>query len=248
MALLSDKQSFDYLYNGGLESSRDIEFEKQVQKLETIDELFTYLQTLYNAEQLKTDRTMKLVSIKHFNLYKRLSYIFGVLLVLLSLPFIYTRFVTLPHLENIQESHEAFVVSDFDNVITALADEEAENLSHETQYILANAYLAKEDLSEQDKSVIMDSMSPDVEEQYVLYWMYNGRNKLDEAMDTAKYLDDPQLIMYGLIKQIEQTNSNPELSGTERQDRVADLEAELQTYTEEYNLEEDGELRNNSEE
>ena len=33
--------------------------------------------------------------------------------------------------------------------------------------------------------------------------MYNGKGNFDKSLDLAKTLDDPQLIMYGLVKQIE---------------------------------------------
>ncbi len=36
--------------------------------------------------------------------------------------------------------------------------------------------------------------------------------KIDEAMDIASYLDDPQLLMYGLTKKIDEVQRNPNLT------------------------------------
>ena len=54
--------------------------------------------------------------------------------------------------------------------------------------------------------------------------------------DIAKYMDDPQLIIYGLIKKTEQVKNDPELTGAERDEEVRELRTELEKYTEEYEL------------
>src|SRR5699024_7341833 len=74
---------------------------------------------------------------------------------------------------------------------------------------------------------------------YLLYWIYDGRGEFGDALDTAKYLDDPQLIMYGLIQKIEATKNDPDLDGEERDEEIKSLKDELKDYREEYNLEED---------
>ena len=49
----------------------------------------------------------------------------------------------------------------------------------------------------------MKNISLKSDEKYLLYWMYNGKGNFDKSLDLAKTLDDPQLIMYYLVKQIE---------------------------------------------
>jgi uncharacterized membrane protein YukC len=70
----------------------------------------------------------------------------------------------------------------------------------------------------------------------LLYWIYNGRGEFEESMEKAKYIDDAQLIMYGLIQQIEEAKNNPDLTGEERDERLNDLNDELASYREDYNL------------
>src|SRR5690625_3950993 len=71
---------------------------------------------------------------------------------------------------------------------------------------------------------------------YLLYWIYNGLGDFDQSIDTAKYMDDPQLIIYGLIKKSEQVKNDPNLTGAEREEGVSALREELEKYTDEYEL------------
>ena len=82
----------------------------------------------------------------------------------------------------------------------------------------------------------MKNISLKSDSSYLLYWIYNGRGKLEEFTDLAKYMDDPVLILYGLIKQIEQVNNNPKLTGSEREEQVKLLREQLENYKEHYNL------------
>src|SRR5699024_2855596 len=73
-------------------------------------------------------------------------------------------------------------------------------------------------------------------ESYLLYWIHNGQGDFEQSLDLAKYLDDPQLIMYGLVKKIEQDKNDPDLSGSERDEAVSKSQEELDQYREKYNL------------
>ncbi|MEC2496769.1 type VII secretion protein EssB/YukC, partial [Bacillus cereus] len=72
------------------------------------------------------------------------------------------------------------------------------------------------------------------DEKYLLYWMYNGKGNFDKSLDLAKTLDDPQLIMYGLVKQIESLKNNPDLSGEERDQKLKTYEQQLDEYKKKY--------------
>ena len=111
-----------------------------------------------------------------------------------------------------------------------------EKLSKSDQYMLAYAYIQSEKLTKDQKASILKNVHVKSNSDYLLYWIYNGRGDLNRSLDLAKYLDDPRLIMYGLIKQIEKAKSNPNLSGTERDQKVQNYTDQYNNYKEKYGL------------
>lgn len=239
IALLSKKFSYDQLYNGSIHHAKETEFERQVKSKENLQELIEYLEKSYQAEQNKAKKTMQLLPTKRFTLYKRLAISFIIASVLLAAPLIYLGIVNLPYQQSLLKAHEEYLISNYDGVITTLNGENAEKMPKSSKYILAHSYLLAEPLSENDKNVILNNLNLNSDSNYLLYWIYNGRGEFEEAMEKAKYLDDPQLIMYGLIKQIEAAKNNPKLSGSERDEMVSNLQQELSKYRDDYQL--DGE-------
>lgn len=234
IALISNKYSFDQLYNGALANAKETEFEKQVSGMDDLAELIAFLEESYQAEQKKTQRQMQVVPIKRFRLFKQLSIIMIIVAVLLAAPLAYFGFVTMPYQHKLLDAHDAYLASDYGEVISTLEKTNPEKLPKATKYILAYSYITVENLSDENKEAIMKNVSLKSDDNYLLYWIYNGLGDLEAAMDKAKYIDDPQLIMHGMIQQIEEAQNDPDLNGSERDEKVNDLEDELDKYKEEY--------------
>lgn len=236
IALFSTKYDYEQLYNGSLKNAEETEFQRQVRDMEKLSQLKDFLLESYQKEQKKTEKTMSLVSLKKYRTFKQLSIIMIVVSILLAAPLAYYGFVKSPHQDNVIEAHGQYLSSDYGEVISILRSENPENLPFRTQYVLANSYINVEQLSEREKEVILRNVSLRSDTDYLLYWIYNGRGEFEESMEKAKYIDDAQLIMYGLIKQIEEAKNNPELSGTERDETVNELQDELKKYQDDYEL------------
>jgi len=241
IALFSKTFSYDQLYNGALRNAKGTEFERQVSETKNLDELIVFLRDSYKKEQKKTEKEMQVVPAKRFRMFKQLSIIMIAASVLLAIPMIYIGFVKLPFQDKLLAAHGDFLASDYNSVIETLGEEDPEKLPNDSKYILASSYISVENLSDKEKEVIMKNVSLKSNEDYLLYWIYNGRGDFDKSVDKAKYIDDPTLVMYGIIKRIEQAKNNPDLTGTERDEQLEELTAELEKYREEYNVEADEE-------
>lgn len=234
VALFSKKYSFDQLYAGSLQHAKDTKFERQVGELDDFKSFVHFLQESYQKEQSLTEKTMQLVPKKRFRLFKQLAISMIVLVVVLAVPLVYFGFVKGPYQEKLLAAHRDFLATDYSKVISDLQGENPEKLSTPAKYILAYSYVQAERLSDDQKTAIMNNISLKSDPNYLLYWIYNGRGEFEESTDLAKYIDDPQLIMYGLLQQIDQAKNDPDLSGSEREELVQKLQDEFHNYEEKY--------------
>lgn len=236
ISFFSKKYTFDDLYSGSLENALDTEFDKKVIETNDLSQLISFLEMSYMNEQKVTDEKMQFVSKKRFVIFKQLAIIMVVVSVLLATPLAYIWFVKLPYQEKLLLSHRNYLASDYGEVIHTLSGEDPENLPITAKYVLAYSYIKVENLSDKEKDVIMKNVTLKSNEDYLLYWIYNGLGDFNKSIDLAKYIDDPSLIMYGLIKKIEQDKNNPDLTGSERDEEVRKSQDELDKYREQYNL------------
>lgn len=236
IALFSKEYSFDELYNGSLTNATATKFEREVNKKNTMDELIAFITDSFHKEQRLTEKNMQLVAKTRFQTYKQMTIWVTVLFVIVTSLLFYMTFVKVPSQDRLLDAHNNFLASDYGEVIHTLKDENMEKLPYQSKYILAYSYIKVEQLSEREKEVVMKNINLKSDKYYLLYWIYNGMGDFDQSVDIAKYMDDPQLIIYGLIKQIERIKNDPNITGSERDEELKKLQDELESYTEEYDL------------
>ena len=54
-----------------------------------------------------------------------------------------------------------------------------------------------------------------------------GQSYIDEAIDIASFLDDPQLLMYGMTKKIDDIQRDPDLTAEERTSQLNTYKTKL---------------------
>ncbi|SHG92891.1 MULTISPECIES: type VII secretion protein EssB [Virgibacillus] len=241
IALFSKKFNFDQLYHGSLQNATETEFQRQVSEVADLAELKDLLYKSYQEEQVKTEQTMTVVPTKRFRLFKQLSIIMIIVSVLLTVPVIYYGIIKAPYQDNLLEAHGEYLASSYGDVISTLEGEDPEKLPIQTMYILAHSYINVENLPDAEKEVILKNVSLKSDPDYLAYWIYNGRGEFDTSLEKAKYIDDPVLIIHGLIQKIEEAKNNPDLTGSEREKTVKKLQDELEQYREEFDLQDEDE-------
>ncbi|MEH7085944.1 type VII secretion protein EssB [Neobacillus drentensis] len=237
VALFSKKYTFDDLYSGSLANAKDSAFERQVGELQEFAALVNFLEEQYLKEKQELEKTIVNVPKKRFRLFKQLTFIMIALAVILAVPLVYLTFIKTPFQAHLLEADRHFLSLDYGNVITDLENQTPEKLPNTSKYVLAYSFIETEKLSDDQKEVILKNISIKSDPNYLLYWIYNGRGDFARTIDLAKYIDDPQLIMYGLIKQIEQAKNDPDLSGTEREKKVQKFQEQYDSYADKYGLE-----------
>lgn len=236
IALFSKELTFDHLYNGFLTKTNKTTFEKGVNEQQSVEQLAAFLQNNFLKEQQRTEKTMQLVPVRKYKLFRNGAVSLSIFAALLLGLIVYTAFVKIPYQERLLKANEQFIGSEYSEVIRTLQYENYEKLPHSTKYILAYSFVRVEPISEREEETILKNIHLNSDNYYLLYWIYNGSGDFDRSIDIAKYIDDPQLIIYGLIKKTEQVKHDPSLTGEERELEVRALRDELEKYTEEYDL------------
>lgn len=236
IAMFSEKYTFDDLYTGSLKDALDHRFARDVYEAATFDDLTGLLKEKYIAEQAKTDEQKRYVSRRKFRLFKQMAIWMTSLTVLLLGLLFYIVFGISSFQDKQLSAHKDFLAEDYGEVIRTLKDEKVEKLPHQAAYILAYSYITVERLSDPEKNAIMKNITLKSDEKYLHYWIYNGQGDFEESIDLAKYVDDPQLVIYGLIKKLEQVQNDPQLTGAERDEHAKEIRDELNRYAEEYDL------------
>lgn len=232
IALFEKNQDFSKLYEGQLEIKKGSEFIQTILKKESFEEIRQYLIENYDQTVEHTNKTIKKVSKTKFQITKQLSIWMSVLAVILVIPLAYLLFFRLPFLDRMQNTDTAFLKNDYEAVITTLEPVQTANIPFTQKYELAYSFIQGEALQEQQKKVILNNITLRSDENYLDYWIENGRGNLDEALDVAKNLEDSDLILYGITQKIEQVRKDTKMTGTEKEETINKLEDDYKKYKE----------------
>lgn len=237
----SEEYTFEDVYKGSIDKAANSTFTKLINNQTTLNEITQVVKSEFERAQKKTEQEQKLVPIKNFKLFKQVAIWSSVIAIVFLSLLIYTSLIRAPYQEKLLAASHAYLAEDYNEVIQILEDKNPEKLPQTTKYVLASSYLTIEQLSETEKETIMKNININSDKRYLLYWILNGSGDIERSIDIAKYIDDPTLIMYGLIKQMEQVKNNPDLSGDERDEQVRKLREELEEHVDEYELDIDTE-------
>lgn len=229
--LFEKDANFTNLYEGQLDIKKGSAFINEIISKQTFSEVEKILIDYYN-QTVTTDRqTLKQVKKTKFQVMKQLSIWMSALVVLLIIPLVYLLFFKLPFDERMQEADAAFMKNDYEATITTLEPVKTKKLPYTQKYILSYSFIQGKNLNDQQKKLILNNVTLRSDENYLDYWIENGRGNLDEAIDIAKNLEESDLIMYGITEKIDQVRNDTKLSGTEKEEQIDALEQDYKKYS-----------------
>ncbi|HLS34973.1 MAG TPA: type VII secretion protein EssB [Bacillota bacterium] len=241
---------------------KTFEFDTYLDHFETIDlseeasrimyaenfaELSSFIQKKIEKESLQ-EKTLQKVpkrkwKINRFSLYSLIGLVIPAIIYI-----IFISFFKLPEQEAYVSSSQAFLQDKYSSVIDELDGYSPEKMPYVVKYQLAKAYVQNEALTEEQKQNIQNVISLQADERYFLYWIYVGRGEFAEAIDIAKRFEDRDLILFALYKERQAVQSDTNLKGEERDQKLKDIDVEIKEYESEIEAEEREEEQRSKEE
>ena len=233
VSLLDKKTSYEKLIEGQSPFYKGKLFCETIMKAENLDEIISLLEEKYLEEREQNKEKFSRVPNKLVFRLKLTTLITSLIGFFSLVGVLYFLFFAMPSQQMISDLRLAFVHQDYSTVVSTVKNTDSKSLSQDDSYMVAYSVIKTEPLTEAQK-IELSKISTQSNTDYLRYWVLIGQSKIDEAMDIASYLDDPQLLMYGLTKKIDEVQRNPNLTSEQRTEQLNNYKGKLEELKKNY--------------
>lgn len=233
VSLLDKKVSYEELIEGQSPFYKGKLFCETIMKAESLDEILSLLVENYLKEKEQNKENFSRVSNKLVSRLKLTTIITSIIGALSIIGILYFTLFAMPSQQMISDLRLAFVHQDYSTVVSTVKNMDSKSLSQDDAYMVAYSVIKTEPLTEAQKTEL-SKISTQSNTDYLRYWVLIGQSKIDEAMDIASYLDDPQLLMYGMTKKIDEVQRNPNLTSEQRTEQLNSYKGKLEELKKNY--------------
>lgn len=233
VSLLDKKVSYEELMEGQSPFYKGKLFCETIMKAEGLDEILSLLLTNYLEEKEQNKEKYSRVSNKLVSRLKLTTIITSLIGFFSIIGILYFVLFAMPSQQLVSDLRLAFVHQDYSTVVTTVKNTDSKSLTQDDAYMVAYSVIKTEPLTEEQKTEL-SKLSTQSNIDYLRYWVLIGQSKIDEAMDIASYLDDPQLLMYGLTKKIDEVQRNPNLTSEQRTEQLNNYKSKLEEFKKSY--------------
>jgi type VII secretion protein essB len=233
VSLLDKKTSYEKLIEGQSPFYKGKLFCETIMKAENLDEIISLLEEKYLEEREQNKEKFSRVPNKLVFRLKLTTLITSLIGFFSLVGVLYFLLFAMPSQQMISDLRLAFVHQDYSTVVSTVKNTDSKSLSQDDSYMVAYSVIKTEPLTEAQKTEL-SKISTQSNTDYLRYWVLIGQSKIDEAMDIASYLDDPQLLMYGLTKKIDEVQRNPNLTSEQRTEQLNNYKGKLEELKKNY--------------
>ena len=227
VSLLDKKTSYEKLIEGQSPFYKGKLFCETIMKAENLDEIISLLEEKYLEEREQNKEKFSRVPNKLVSRLKLTTLITSLIGFFSLVGVLYFLLFAMPSQQMISDLRLAFVHQDYSAVVSTVKNTDSKSLSQD------DSVIKTEPLTEAQKTEL-SKISTQSNTDYLRYWVLIGQSKIDEAMDIASYLDDPQLLMYGLTKKIDEVQRNPNLTSEQRTEQLNNYKGKLEELKKNY--------------
>ena len=194
---------------------------------EAIDQLISEHVVIQKMKQEKQNR---LVNKTSYMLFKWGSFV--LLVATLILGFFVGNYALkeVPTKDRIITAEANYIAMDYSGVLNTLKEDMPEKLPKNAQYVYAVSSIQLDNLSNEQKEMVLNNLSQKSNENTLLYWIYIGKGEFEKALDIAQNIGDNQFILHAYTKLYEATKLNTKMNGEKKQDLLTKYEEAIAKY------------------
>lgn len=208
-------------------------FTEQLVTIDDFNQVVELLNQQVEAQKKKRDLDNIYISRK-LNVGLRVGTIgFSVLSVILAIFVGVYGLSIVPRQESIIKATAEYINKDYNAVLDNLGGYNPMDLPTSAQYMLAESAIRTEDsIFENQKESLLANLSQKTQVNTLLFWIYSGTQKLDEALDIAQNIGDNQLIILAYLNLYDKVKADSSMSGAEKQAKLKEYEEEIAKHEE----------------
>lgn len=181
-------------------------------------------------QKMKQEKQNQLVNKKSYTVFKWGSLV--LLLATLVLGFFVGNYALkeVPTQERIITAEANYIANDYSGVLSTLKEDTPENLPKSAKYVYAVSSIQLDNLSNEQKEMILNNISQKSNENTLLYWIYIGKGAFEKALDIAQNVGDNQFILHAYTKLYEATKLDTKMNGEKKQELLTKYEEAIAKY------------------
>ena len=233
VAVLDPKTSFETLAEGKLAFYKGNLLAEKIVQATDINAIQDLLKEAIQAEKSRIESDEIQVNRQQYVLVR---WVMGISLIvsLMCLAFASYWFLwAIPLQSRVSDIRMAFIKQDYSEVVSLSRGLDSRYIGQEDKYLMAYSVVMTEPLTLDQKTQLL-SMSMQSNEAYLRFWIAIGQEDINEALNIASYLNDPQLTLYASTKKIDELQRNPNLAADERTTQIESVQNKIDGLVSQY--------------
>ena len=226
VSILRPKLDFELLVNGIAAISDSLV--QDIVACESYDDVIKYIHEAYDKAYQEEKKKKIAVSKLTWRILSIGIGIFSVAAITLGVVAAYYHFWSNPIQKATINAQSHFINKQYDSVADDLQGVAVNRLSKEAKFVLASAYVRLDNLSEEQKSSVLNTITPSSEDNLLDYWIYLGKGDYKKSLDLAQNIGDDQLTLHAYTNLYEQTREDKNMNGAEKQKKLGEYRKEIE--------------------
>lgn len=226
VSILRPKLDFELLVNGIAAISDSLV--QDIVACESYDDVVKYIHEAYDKAYQEEKKKKIAVSKLTWRILSIGIGIFSVATITLGVVAAYYHFWSNPIQKATINAQSHFINKQYDTVADDLQGVAVNRLSKEAKFVLASAYVRLDNLSEEQKSSVLNTITPSSEDNLLDYWIYLGKGDYKKSLDLAQNIGDDQLTLHAYTNLYEQTREDKNMNGAEKQKKLGEYRKEIE--------------------